>query len=148
MQQVANFPLIFIVEDNPLFLKIVEEHLKLNNYNNIESFTNADECISNLHHKPHILIIDYELGTTNGLKLLNKIKNRQKQSYVIMLTKSDDVGIALEALQGGAYDYIHKDELSFRLLKTVIDKIINEYKVGIFNNTNEDMTGFKRFLKS
>lgn len=143
-----KFPLIYIIEDNPLFLKMIEEHLKQNNLSNFRSFDNADNFVKELYLKPDIVVMDYELGESNGIELLNKIKNRIEQIYIIMLTNSEDIGIALQALQGGAYDYVHKDELSFKLLKYIIDKIVNEHNAGNFQTTNNEMTGFKRFLKT
>ncbi len=143
----GKYPLIFIIEDNPLFLTMIEEHLSLNNLNNFKSFQTGDECIDQLHLHPDIVIMDYELGDTDGIQLLNTIKNRIDNIYVIMLTTSEDIGIALKALQGGAYDYVHKDELSFKLLKYIIAKIIADNKSGIFNASNIEMTGFKRLLR-
>ena len=142
------FPLIFIVEDDELFLKMVEEHLKINKLNHTKSFLSGEECLENLLFNPDIVIMDYELGQKNGIELMRKIKEYDENICVIMLTKSDELEVALQALQEGAYDYIHKDEISFRLLKSLIDKIIKDHKKGIIETTNTEMTGFKRFLKT
>ena len=144
----SSFPLIFIIEDNKLFLKMVEEHLRLNELTNVKSFTNSKECLDSLYYNPDIIILDYELPETNGLNMLQKIKRTIPDVYVIMLTSSAKLDIALEALKAGAYDFIHKDELSFRLLKSVIQKILNDHKAGKKQDNNFDLTGFKRFLKS
>ncbi len=144
----GEFPLIFIIEDNPLFLKMIEENLKKNKLSNFKSFTNVEDCIDDIYANPDIVIMDYELGNMDGLDLINMIKNRISNPYMIMLTQSEDIGIALKALQGGAYDYIHKDEISFKLLKSIIEKIIEDHNAGVYNTTNTDMTGFKRFLKT
>ncbi|NOZ47465.1 MAG: response regulator [Chlorobi bacterium] len=143
-----EFPLIFIIEDDTLFLKMIEEHLKLNDFKNTKSFTSGKDCIEELYYNPDIVIMDYHLDDIDGIELLRKIKKHNTHTYVIMLTISDEIEIALMALQNGAYDYIHKDEISFRLLKSLIEKILDDHKKGIFSKTNEDMTGFKRFLKT
>ena len=77
-----NFPLIFVIEDNELFLKMIEEHLKLNNLSNIKSFTNGEDCLQYLYYKPDIIILDYELTDINGIEMLKKIKKSIPEVYV------------------------------------------------------------------
>ena len=66
---------IFIVEDDPWFGEILEYHLALNPDYQISRFSNAKECLDNLHLKPNLVTIDYSLPDMNGAQLLKKLRN-------------------------------------------------------------------------
>jgi hypothetical protein len=53
-----KYPLIFIVEDNLTYSKIVDYHLKQNHYGNVEKFVSGEECLKHLYLKPDIIIQD------------------------------------------------------------------------------------------
>ncbi len=54
-------PLIFIVEDNPVYNKLVVNYLQSKKFNRIESFLSGEECLQKIKMKPDIIIQDYLL---------------------------------------------------------------------------------------
>ena len=70
--------LIFVVEDNVLFNKMVCEHLKKNNYTNLKSFVSGNECINAVMkgEHPDIVIQDYFLDDINGVDVLKAVKKQ------------------------------------------------------------------------
>lgn len=67
------------------------------------------------------VIIDYRLGTEDGLSLLNEIRNKlSKNCAVIMVTGLGDEEVAAEAMRLGASDYLIKKNLKPTLLLSAI----------------------------
>jgi diguanylate cyclase (GGDEF)-like protein/PAS domain S-box-containing protein len=67
-----------------------------------------------------VFLLDYRLGSETGLELLEIAVRHGCRAPVIMLTGQDDGGVDLEALKGGAADYLKKSELTSQLLERSI----------------------------
>ncbi len=69
----------------------------------------AEEAILQMgEHSPDVILLDIILPDLDGLKLLEKIKQREPDAIVIMITATKTVKTAVEAMKLGAYDYITK----------------------------------------
>lgn len=113
---------IFIVEDNKLFalaLKIDIETVFAYIPLNIQLFETGETCMDKFKEKnAQVVILDYHLNSkypdaVNGIKVLDWIKNENKESLVIMLTANDHIEIAVKAFQHGASDYVVKTDTKF-----------------------------------
>lgn len=119
-----KYPLIFIVEDNTAFNKIIEHHLKTNGYDNVISFTSGEECLKNIYLKPNIVIQDYKLQGISGINVLQKVKKILPMCEFIFLSGQDNVDIAVNIMKLGAFDYIVKNETALQRLIKKIENII------------------------
>lgn len=133
-------PLIFIVEDNPVYNKLVVNYLNSKKFNRIESFLSGEECLKKIHMKPDIIIQDYLLEGMNGIEVLKATKKLQPQTEFIFLSGQDSVDVAINTMKHGAYDYIVKDQMALKKMADKITKILaiqklvksnKRYKVGI-----------------
>jgi len=69
----------------------------------------AEEAILQMgEHSPDVILLDIILPDLDGLKLLEKIKQREPDAIVIMITATKTVKTAVEAMKLGAYDYVTK----------------------------------------
>ncbi len=125
MSEITN-PKIFIVEDNPTYLNLLNLSLHENNYDDTEMYSSGEECLSNLHKDPDIVILDYQLGGMNGLDVLNTIKKVNPKIQVIFLSAQETLEVAIKSLKLKAYDYIIKDEHAFDKLFELIAKITRQ----------------------
>lgn len=120
-------PLIFIVDDDVAFTVLIKKELFKADYKNTEVFSKGIDCIDNLSKKPDIIFLDYTLEPElNGLEVLKKIKEVNKNIYVIMFTAAEKIELAIDSLRLGAYDYVIKNENSFIKIVNRIKKIIKE----------------------
>lgn len=118
---------IFVVEDDILYLNLINKELEKMGYDNIKSFTTGREAIHNLDSKPDIALLDYFLEKDyTGLDILKKIKKRFPDTQAIFLTASDDVNIAVDTMRNGAYDYIVKGDTAFIRIRHLLKKISEE----------------------
>ena len=72
----AKSPLIFIVEDNSVYNKLIVNHLRTHKLIRTESYLSGEECLQNINHKPDIIIQDYLLEGINGLDVLIATKKK------------------------------------------------------------------------
>ena len=111
---------IFVVEDDPMYQRMVKYVMELNPDHEVHVFSTGEECIQSLHLNPAIVSLDYTLPDITGGEVLKKVKDYNKDISVIILSSQQDVSTAVKLLREGAYDYITKDsETKERLINTI-----------------------------
>lgn len=128
------YPLIFIVEDNKAYNRIVEHHLHSHGYENVITFMSGEECLKNIYRKPDIVIQDYKLQGISGVNVLQRFKKVLPKCEFIFLSGQDNVEIAINTVKLGAFDYIVKNETSLQRLLQKIENIIRIQKLKKRNN--------------
>ena len=125
---------LFLVDDDAVFLKMLEiEFMQYSNLN-VETFATGELCISNLSKAPDVIVLDYFLDgvdkkAINGIETLVKIKLFDKNIPVIMLSAQDKIEVAVECMVNLAHDYVVKSETSFMRLKNIINGIFDVRKL-------------------
>lgn len=101
---------IYICDDHRLFLESIEVFIGLQEkyhcIGHAETVEGAFQEIVRL--KPDLILIDYHLNESNGLELLEKIKQADIPSSCLILTMRRDVNIRNRALELGAKGYLLK----------------------------------------
>jgi len=139
MPNIKN-PLIFVVEDNQMYNKLVVSYLKTNKFTNVESYLSGEEALKNMDKNPDIVIQDYLLEGMTGIEVLIKAKKSNPSVEFIFLSGQDSIDIAINSMKYGAYDYIVKDQMALQKLVNKINKINSvtelvktnkRYKIGV-----------------
>ncbi len=126
--------LLFIVDDDLLYLRALEiEFLEQANFT-IMAFANGERCIAALDEDPDIIILDYKLdgiekNVMNGIEVLDKINAYDPNIPVIMLSAQDKIEIAVDCMHHHAYDYVVKSETAFLRLRKIITAIFAKRKI-------------------
>ena len=118
-------PLIFVVEDNPVYSKLVVSYLKTNKFTNVESFISGEDALKAMDKQPKIVIQDYLLDGMNGIDVLKKAKKIAPEVEFIFLSGQDSIDIAINTMKYGAYDYIVKDQMALKKLVNKMNKILS-----------------------
>ena len=137
-------PLIFIVEDNPVYNKLVVNYLLSKKYNHVESFLSGEDCLKKIDLKPDIIIQDYLLDGMDGIEVLKATKKIYPHTEFIFLSGQDSVDVAINTMKLGAYDYIVKDQMALKKMVDKISKIIAMQK--LVKNNKRYKTGIALFL--
>lgn len=116
-------PNIFIVEDDHFFAQMLKIVLGKNNYTNVQHFESGEACIDHLYTNPDLIILDYNLGSMNGIEVLRKIKSINPNIHVIFLSSQEKMNVAINSLKYGAFDYIEKEPHNVTTLLNLIQKI-------------------------
>lgn len=112
--------LIYVVEDNDWYNKLLVHTLSLNPEFKVKSFFTGAELKNALADKPDLVTLDYKLPDTNGEELLKYIRNIDENINVVIISEQEELETAIQLLKAGAYDYIVKSkDIRDRLLNTV-----------------------------
>lgn len=77
-----------------------------------------------------VLLLDYVLGTADGLEWLKRLKRRADCPPVIFLTGAGSESVAVQALKSGAFDYLRKHDLSKARLVEAVRAAMDERKAA------------------
>lgn len=126
--------LIFLVDDDALFLKALEIEFFQNTKYAIQTFATGELCLEKISENPDIIILDYHLdditkNAINGLETLDKIKKINPKIPVIMLSSQDKIDVAVNCMKHLAFDYIVKSETAFIRLEKAINAFFHNQKI-------------------
>ena len=113
--------LVFIVEDDKWYADFLAHHVKMNPENQVKIFTDGKSFSKALKEKPDVVCLDFNLPDFNGEKLLKSTKSSSPDTEVIIISGQEDIKVAIELMNLGAYDYIIKDdETATRIWSTLL----------------------------
>jgi DNA-binding NtrC family response regulator len=91
----------------------------------VESAANGNDALEMLgQHKINLVISDINMPDMNGLVFLRELGRKFPSTNVIMMTAYGGVESYLEAMNLGAYEYLHKP-VRLDELRSVMKKIFN-----------------------
>jgi two-component system response regulator AtoC len=114
---------IFIIEDDAMIASLMKQALSKNPEHEIFHFNSAEECLENLHQKPDIISIDYNLPGMNGHDLMEKIKAFDQNIMVIIVSGQESLEVVVSTYKKGAHDYIMKNDNLFVNLENSIKNL-------------------------
>ncbi len=148
MKTKSNSKLIFIVEDDAMYGKMLKYLCELNPDYTVQWFKKGKDCLEKLHLQPQIVLLDYSLPDISGKEVLEKIKRSNNQIGVIIISGQQDIATAVELLQMGAYDYVIKNEEIRERLPHIIQKIFHNQQLSEEVQTLKEELGQKFRLDS
>lgn len=125
---------LFLVDDDPIFLRLLDIEFKQHSNFNIKTFPSGEECILALNENPDIIILDYHLdginkNVLNGIQTLDQIKLINPLIPVIVLSSQDKIEVAIKCMRHLAHDYVVKSETSFVRLQKIINSLYDIKKM-------------------
>jgi DNA-binding NtrC family response regulator len=126
--------LIFLVDDDAVFLKSLEIDFRQHADLALETFATGELCLKKLSHNPDVIILDYLLdgidkNAMNGIEVLDKIKAYNPEIPVVMLSQQDKIEVAVNCMHHKAFDYVVKSETAFVRLQKIITTIFHYQKM-------------------
>jgi two-component system OmpR family response regulator len=126
--------LMFLVDDDALFLKSLEIDFQNLEAFEIQTFPTGESCLKNLYQNPAMVILDYHLNgidlkAMDGLATLDAIKIYNTKTPVIMLSSQDKIEVAINCMHHRATDYVVKSETAFVRLQQIIETIFHYQKI-------------------
>ncbi len=114
---------ILVIDDNKNMQLILKNILTDEGYD-IETVGNGKGGLKLVKElKPDLVLLDIRLPQMNGMEVLQKIKEFDEDTLVIMITAFGDIKTAVQAMKLGAYDYVTKpfvnDDLTITIEKAL-----------------------------
>lgn len=134
---------ILIIEDETELAESVAEYLSEENYlcEFAVTFTEAMYKIETFQYD--CIILDIMLPDGNGLKILEELKNQNKQDGVIIVSAKNALDDKIKGLQLGADDYLtkpfHLSELMARIFSIIRRKQFNNSNIINQNELQIDL---------
>lgn len=141
---------IWIAEDEDELREILKDSLSRKN-RTVQIFQNGSEVLDALKQgRVDILLTDLIMPDVDGIQLLHEVKKLHPDSIVIIMTGYASLDSAIQAIRGGAYDYIRKpfklDDLEI-LIHNACDKITlvreNRDLLRMLKETKEELARLK-----
>ena len=134
----SNKTKIFLVDDDAVFLKLLQIDFLHHGDFEIETYATGELCVASLtgmptENKPDLIILDYHLDgidktAMNGMATLDKIK-AIGDIPVVMLSSQDKIEVAIDCMHHKATDYVVKSETSFMRLQKIISNLFEIKKI-------------------
>ncbi len=111
---------IFVIDDDPLALQIIEAVLKSEGYE-VEAFSEFEILLQELHRSlPELVMTDVVMPKISGFEICRRIKEiRPHPPWVVVMTGKLDAVDPIQARRMGADDFVVKTSDMAVLVKAV-----------------------------
>ena len=116
---------ILVVDDEKPIREMLRKFLTKKGYEVFDAESGNDALKVIVEQSPHIVLLDIRMPETDGVEVLKRIKEENKNIGVIMITAVSETAIAEKCMELGAFDYITKpislEYLEHSLLAKLLD---------------------------
>lgn len=127
---------ICLIEDDEAILRGCSQALMLEGFE-VRAYTHAGAFLSAVRPDfPFVLVTDVNLPDKDGLTVMRQVLSENRQVPVIVMTGHGDIGMAVESMREGAFDFIEKPFGTDRLTTTVrnaVDKARLVHQVAVLS---------------
>ena len=100
--------LVAVVDDEPELRIAATQLLTLHGFE-VRPFADARSALIELTAEfPGVLIADVRMPGMSGLELMDAVRSRDPELPVLLLTGHGDIGMAVDAIKNGAWDFLSK----------------------------------------
>src|SRR3989304_2380397 len=115
---------ILIVDDEETIRFSIKEFLEGKGYE-VHVAETSEQALENINELlPDLILLDLRLPTMGGIALLEKVKVKDPNVLMIVMTGYGSIDSAVEAMKRGAYDYLEKP-FKVEHLRLVIEKALS-----------------------
>ena len=99
---------VLLVDDEVDFLKTLAERLETRGLK-VTTATNGEDALGSIEKQEYdLIVLDLMLPGLDGLETLKRIKARQPDAEIIMLSGQGSIRTSIEAMKLGACDFLQK----------------------------------------
>jgi len=125
-------PKILIIDDDASLRRVLEYNLQQAGYD-VSAASSGEEGLHLFTEvSPALVITDMKMPGMDGMQVLKSIKEQSAETLVIIITAFGTVDIAVEAMKGGAHDYITKP-FNRDALRLTVDKALQFTRLSAEN---------------
>ncbi len=101
-------PRVLVVDDEPDAVELLTEFLRAKGYE-VSTASDGEEALRKVKEdRPHLILLDVRMPKLNGMEVLRRVREIDREVGVIMVTAVNEEETGREALKLGAFDYITK----------------------------------------
>jgi DNA-binding NtrC family response regulator len=123
---------------------ILKDHFR------VETAESGEEALELINREePQVIILDIIMPGLDGMEVLQQIRELNPDIPVIMLTATQMVRTAVEAMKSGAFDYINKP-FEVEEIRIIVEKALEKYaltsEVKMLRGELENRYGFSNII--
>lgn len=126
---------ILIIDDDADTCMLLARFFGKNGYQTDSAYSGSSALPLLQKTKYGVVLCDFRLGDMDGFKMLEKIKELNARTQVIIITGYSDIRTAVEVMKAGAFNYITKPLLPDEVLMNVKQAFV------AYNSDREEMPG-------
>jgi two-component system response regulator AtoC len=112
---------VLVIDDDPLIRKTLRTYLSKKGLEAVVAEDGEGGLQKYEEHNPDLVILDIRLPDVDGLEVLGRIREKNPNATIIIMTAYDDMKTTIEAIKSGAFEYLVKP-LDYVELDLTIDK--------------------------
>ena len=116
-------PRVLVVDDDPDLCALVALHARRWGYEAESAVDAAGLWRALFRSTPDVVLMDVDLGASDGSELVAEVKKELPDLPVIMVTRDHSAAAAVRSMKHGATDYIEKP-LDFELLRRAVSSAV------------------------
>jgi len=139
---------ILVIDDDTYICNLLENLLNNHGYKATIAYKGSSGLDLFKKEEFNLVLLDFRLPDTDGLKMLSEIKKINVKVPVIIITGYSDVRIAVKLMKAGASDYITKPIYHEEILQ-LIEKILNQKAEPVKKSESKEqfITGDSRKMR-
>ena len=112
---------LVLADDHRIILEGLEQLFRRErDFQVLATCTNgADALVAVRHHKPDVLVLDYQMPHGDGLSTLKSVRGENLHTRVVLLTATMDEDDVLDAMQAGVHGLVLKESAAVNLVNCV-----------------------------
>ncbi len=114
---------ILVVDDEPAARSGLQLLLRRDGYEVDLAEDGQDALERFAEHAPDVVVTDLTMPRVDGVTLLRRLREQDRDIPVILCTAVEDVAVAVEAMRAGAQDYLNKP-VDFGALTVAIERAL------------------------
>jgi len=112
---------VLVIDDDPLIRKTLSSYLSKKGFEAVAAADGKEGIQKYEEYIPDLVILDIRLPDVDGLEVLGRIREKNSNASIIIMTAYDDMKTTIEAIKLGAFEYLVKP-LDYVELELTIDK--------------------------
>ncbi len=112
-------PKILIIDDDPVYLAVIEKQFKNEGFQNVAIFESAIEGLKSDFGKPDVVFVDFHMNDINGARASKMFSKKWKNARIVLISNSESIKRKVRKSRYGIDDTVLKEADFSELLNQV-----------------------------
>lgn len=118
-------PKIFVVDDDPVYLAVINQQFKNHGIENVAIFESAIEGLKSDFGKPDVVFVDFHMNDINGARASKMFSKKWKSTRIVLISNSESIKKKVKKSRYGIDETVLKD--------TDFTELVNQVKIASRN---------------
>ena len=112
-------PKILIIDDDPVYLAVIEKQFKNAGFQNVAIYESAIEGLKSDFGKPDVVFVDFHMNDINGARASKMFSKKWKNARIVLISNSESIKRKVKKSRYGIDDTVLKEADFSELLNQV-----------------------------